>query len=354
MHPIFESLQKPPPRVSEVQAEEVLLREYGLSGELESVDSERDLNFRVRVTGESDYVLKIANLAEPRAVTDFQIQALLHLSRIGTVFAVPSVVPTHDGEYLISVSDDNGTSYSTRLLTWLDGAPLQYAEGTRNMAAQTGACLAELGHALRNFEHPASDYPLLWDIRNAGHLVELLPYVGDSGLRSVCEERLTYFDASVRPRLTDLRMQVVHNDLNPSNMLVAADDVNRLTGIIDFGDIVYTQLINDVAVAAAYFCRLEEDPYREVVDFLSNYVATVPLTDEEIDILPDMILTRHLTTVMITHWRASLYPRNRDYILRNEGRARNMLFEVADLPVEATRARFRAVCAGTETNEDSP
>ena len=109
---------------------------------------------------------------------------------------------------------------------------------------------------------------------------------------------------------------------------------------------VYTQLINDVAVAAAYFCGLEEDPYREVVDFLSNYAATVPLTEEEIDILPDMIITRHLTTVMITHWRVSLYPGDRNYILRNEGRARNMLRKVAGLPVAVTRARFRAACLG--------
>ena len=180
-----------------------------------------------------------------------------------------------------------------------------------------------------------------------------MPYVKDAKLRGVCEARLAHFDDAVRQRLEKLRMQVVHNDFNPSNMLVAKDDVNRLTGVIDFGDMVYTQLINDVAVAAAYFCHLEADPYREVVDFLSNYAAIVPLSDEEIDILPDMILTRHLTTVMITHWRASLYPRDRDYILRNEDRARNMLFKVAGLPVDATRARFRAVCARADAMKAS-
>ncbi len=347
-HPIFESLQTPPPRVTEAQAEELLQREYGLSGELESVDSERDLNFRVRIAGGPDYILKVANVTEARAVTDFQNQALLYLSRIGTDFAVPKVVPSRNGEHLLSVTGDDGTSHSARLLTWLDGLPLQYAEGADAVAGQTGTCLAELGLALRDFEHAASDYPLLWDIRNAGHLVELLPYVQDANLRGVCEERLAYFDGVVRPRLGKLRMQVVHNDFNPSNMLVAKDDVNRLAGVIDFGDMVYTQLINDVAVAAAYFCRLEEDPYRDVVEFLSHYAATVPLSDEEIDILPDMILTRHMTTVMITHWRASLYPHDRGYILRNEGRARNMLFKVAGLSVDATRARFRAVCAGAD------
>ncbi len=353
MHPIFESLQTPPPRVFETRARALLHAEYGLSGELEPVASERDLNFRVRVAGGPDYILKIANVTEPRSVTDFQIQALLHLARIGTRFAIPSVVPARNGEYLLSVTGDNGRSYSARLLTWLAGSSLQHVKSECDVASQTGACLAELGLALRPFEHPASDYALLWDIRNASHLRELLPHVDDPTLRNACEERLAYFGDAVEPRLKRLRMQVVHNDLNPDNILVATDDVNRLAGVIDFGDMVYTQLVNDVAVAAAYFCRLEDDPYREVVDFLSSYVATAPLTDEEIDILPDMIIARHLTTVMITHWRASMYPDNRDYILRNEGRARSMLVKVAGLPIDATRARFRAVCASASAAKEA-
>jgi Ser/Thr protein kinase RdoA (MazF antagonist) len=344
MHPIFKSLNTPPPRIGEDQAAAFLARHYDLAGELTPLVSERDQNFLVRPPGGSPYILKFANVAEPVEVTDFQNQALLHLAGVGIDFPVPQVVPTTGGDYLLKVTGEHGMSHSARLLTWLEGVPLQHASGDASVAAQTGTCLAELGLALRDFEHPASDYPLLWDIRNAGHLRELLPYVSDTALQSSLEDRLAHFYDDVRPVLDTLRMQVVHNDLNPSNMLVAADDASRLSGVIDFGDMVFTQLINDVAVAAAYFCRLEEDPYIEVVDFLAAYTKTIPLTAAEIDILPDMIIARHLTTVMITHWRASLYPDNRDYILRNEARARNMLGKVAGLSIDETRARFRTVC----------
>ncbi len=353
MDPIFETLHTSAPGISEEQAAAFLDRHYGLSGELSPLVSERDQNFLVRPGGGPQYILKFANVAEPAAVTDFQNRALLHLARVSTDIPVPTVIPGKSGDYLLRVTGEHGMSHSARLLTWLDGVPLQHAEGVHSIAAQTGRCLAGLGLALRDFEHPASDYPLLWDIRNAGHLVELLPYVNDPILRSLCEERLAHFNSAVRPGLEALRKQVIHNDLNPSNMLVAADNVNRLTGVIDFGDMVYSQLINDVAVAAAYFCRLEDDPYREVVDFLAAYSATVPLMPEEIDILPDMILTRHLTTVMITHWRASLYPDNRQYILRNEGRARSMLMKVAGLPADATRERFHEACRSSSTAEAS-
>lgn len=347
MHRIFESLMTPPPEFSTDRAAELLEQHYGICGELSSVNSERDQNFRVRSADGAPYIFKFANIAEPEGVTDFQTQALLHIARVRPEFPVPRVVPTVAGEYLVRTPDDNGVAHSMRLLSWLDGTPLQYAERVDSIAGQTGTCLAELGLILSDFEHPASEYPLLWDVRNASHLGDLLAHVNDAELRGLCEERLQHFDDVVRPRLEVLRRQVVHNDLNPSNMLVAAADVNQLNGVIDFGDMVYTQLVNDVAVAAAYFCRLEDDPYREVIDFLATYTETLPLTPDEIDILPDMILTRHLTTVMITHWRASLYPENRDYILRNEGRARNMLRKVAGTPIEAARVRFHGVCTST-------
>ena len=70
MHPIFESLRTPPPRVTREQATDFLNREFGVSGALEPVDSERDLNFRVRCTGEQDFVLKIANVTEARAAAE--------------------------------------------------------------------------------------------------------------------------------------------------------------------------------------------------------------------------------------------------------------------------------------------
>jgi Ser/Thr protein kinase RdoA (MazF antagonist) len=178
--------------------------------------------------------------------------------------------------------------------------------------------------------------------------------VQDAALRRLCESRLERFERHTRTALAGLRKQVIHNDFNPSNMLVAEDDVQQLSGVIDFGDMVYSQLVNDVAVAAAYFCKLDKDPFEYVIPLLSAYSAVVPLTDEEIEVLPDMILTRHLTTVMITHWRAALYPENRDYILRNEARARNMLRRVADLPVDETRDRFHAACRPPKTREPAP
>jgi hydroxylysine kinase len=340
----FDALQTPAPDFPEPQAADLLREHYGMDASLESLVSERDQNFLATTASGAKYVLKFANTSESAAITDFQNQGLLHIARVAPDFPVPRVIPTINGELLFNVESDSGNAHRVRLLSWLDGVPLQHAKGVRSVARQTGTCLAQLGLALRDFEHPASEYALLWDIRNAASLEQLLPYVADAELHGLCELRLERFRNVTRPRLEALRAQVIYNDMNPSNVLVDEQDPNRLAGVIDFGDMIHSQLVNDVAVASAYFCKIDEDPFAEVVELLDAYTDSLPLTEDEVAVLPDLILTRHLTTVMITHWRASMYPDNAEYILRNEGRARRVLSRVAGISINDTVGRFLDVC----------
>ena len=340
----FAVLTTAAPALTVDAAAAVLRDQFSLTGRLEPLASERDQNFLATGKDGSKRVLKFANAAESAAITDFQNQGLLHIARVAPDFPVPRVIPTLDDELLFEAESEAGDAHRVRLLSWLDGVPLRHAEGVGSMARQAGACLAHLGLALRDLEHPASDYPLLWDIRNAASLTQLLPHVNDEVLLNLCEQRLERFRDVVAPLLNRLRSQVIHNDMNPSNVLVDSADVNRLAGVIDFGDMVFSRLVNDAAVGAAYFCEAEEDPFREVAKFLGAYTEILPLTEEEISLLPDLILTRHLTTVMITHWRASLYPDNADYILRSEPKARQMLSLVAGMSIDHTVGRFLDVC----------
>lgn len=342
----FTALQTPAPTFREQRASELLREHYGIEASLEPLASERDQNFLATGEDGSKQVLKFANASESAGITDFQNQGLLHIARVDPDFPVPRVIPTSSGELMFEAESEAGDTHRVRLLSWLEGVPLQHAKGVNSVARQTGECLARLGRALHDFEHPASDYPLLWDIRNAASLEQLLPFVGDEQLRGLCEQRVERFCEVTSPHLDGLRSQVIYNDMNPSNVLVDHDDVNRVTGVIDFGDMIRSQLVNDVAVACSYFCRLEEDPFEEVVELLDAYASVLPLTEDEIAALPDLILTRHLTTVMITHWRASLYPENAEYILRNEGRARQMLYRVTGLSISDTVGRFLDVCSG--------
>ena len=355
-HTIFQTLKTPVPSLSTAQAAALLADRFGLEASLAPLASERDQNFLVDAGERGRYVLKIANREEPSGVTDFQNRALEHIAVTDPGFPAPRVIPAIDGERLVEAVSATGDVHRLRLLSWLDGTPLDEAEGVRSVAAQTGTTLARLDRALSDFGHEASGYGLPWDIHHADKLAELLPFVADARTRRLCEARIRRFGDIVMPRLGELRRQVIYNDMNPSNILVDPDNAERVAGIIDFGDIVESERVNDVAVAAAYLCRPASDPFADVVEFLAAYAGVEPLSDEEIDLLPELIPARHLTTVMISHWRSAMYPENRRYILRSERRARRMLGIVAAAGVDEARSRFRAACRrgtdGETTGDD--
>ena len=188
---------------------------------------------------------------------------------------------------------------------------------TRRHASELGAFAGRLDATLSSFDHPASRHELLWDIQHAAKTRELLSQTRSSADRDLCERALDDFEHHVAPALGALRAQVIHNDLNPHNVLVSPR-TGRLAGIIDFGDMVHAPLINEVAVACAYLCAANDDPLGSVPDFVAAYHRVLPLSHAEVSVLPQLVATRHAVTVAITNWRAARYPDNRDYILRNQ------------------------------------
>ena len=125
-------------------------------------------------------------------------------------------------------------------------------------------------------------------------------------------------------------------------MLVASDDTDRVTGIIDFGDIVHAPLVGEVATAAAFQMADAADPLAAVAEFVGAYHADLPLLAEEQEIVADLMATRHLITVLITEWRSRRYPENRAYIMRHNPASWDALRLMADLSPESARDRVLA------------
>lgn len=332
------------PVLPEARVAELLREYYGLEGELEPLDSERDKNFLLLPTSGRACVLKIANAAETEAITNFQIAALLHLENSPVANLVPRVIRTLDGQTRIRVSADGGHAHSARVLSWLPGVMRRPDELNPIAVYRMGETLASLGQALRDFEHPACDYPLLWDIKQAERLRELLDTVTDTALRDVLREHIDAFAADVSPRLPALRWQVIHNDLNPGNILFDPGDDRKVAGIIDFGDMIRSPLVVDAAVAAAYLCRRDDGSLADMLEFLRGYNAVTPFTADEFALLPYLITIRSVTTLVISHWRGSMYPDNRAYILRSADRALHMLNTFGRRPPAAVSREMQEHC----------
>jgi hydroxylysine kinase len=323
-----------PPELTEAEVAGLLAQHYGLSGPLKRLTSERDLNLHLALPGQS-YVVKFANRAEPRAVTDFQTAALLHLE--GKGLPVPQVRRCLSGA--TEVETPGGL---LRVLSYLEGQPLHLAPRSPAQRRAMGVMAARLSLGLQGFFHAGADHVLQWDIKQASALRPLLADVPED-LRALCSRSLDRFDTEIAPRLAACRWQVVHNDLNPHNLLVDVANPDRIVGVLDFGDMVRTPLVCDLAVAASY--QLDADrPMESLVDFTAAYHRTFPLTPVERALVPDLTATRMLTTICIASWRAARYAENATYILRNFPAARAGLLALAALPRDAVQAALAAAC----------
>ncbi len=137
---------------------------------------------------------------------------------------------------------------------------------------------------------------------------------------------------------------MVHNDFNLHNVLVDQNDHNTVSAILDFGNLVDTTVVYDVAIGCSYHLPSSGHPLSLAAEFLSAYHQQNALFEEEVDLLFDMINTRNAMTVTITELRAKLYPDNSAYILRNNPRATRALEQYASISAEEARIVFRRAC----------
>jgi hydroxylysine kinase len=338
-------LASPVPQVSEAEAEAIFQGAYGRLGEAVLLAGERDRNFRLRQPDGRAFMLKITNPVEAPSVTEFQTGALRHVAAADPGLPVPRVVPTVAGELTDWRSGNDGRRHAVRLFTWLDGVLL----GGRVLApaglCDLGRTLARLGQALAGFSHPAERHPLLWDMQHAASLRPLLGTIAEETARGWVARLIDRFEARVLPLLPDLPAGVIHNDLTGSNLLMRADDDQRVAGVLDFGDLAHAPLVQELGVTCSYHLDLGDsaDPFAPLAPLLAGYEAARPLTEPEAGVLFDLIATRLALRGLIPAWRAALYPENRDYLMRNAGRAWQVMGRVAEMDPDRGQARLLAL-----------
>jgi Ser/Thr protein kinase RdoA (MazF antagonist) len=313
-------------------AERLCSERFGLKATARRLSSERDENFHLRAPDGQEFLLKITNAAEDRMVTDFQTRALEHVAGADESLPIPRLVRSLDGDLQVLFGVEGERSRVVRLMTFIQGSILHDAKRSAAQCRNLGSTLGRLDLALRDYVHRGSGHELRWDLKHAAALRPLLPEIVDAGRRALATLFLDNFEAYALPVLPSLRSQVIHNDFQPSNILVDANAAEEVVGIIDFGDMVEAPLINDVAVAGAYHLACPPEPLGYSVALVGAFNDVVPLMRNEVEILFDLMATRLVMTVTITNWRAARHPENSAYILRNASAAWRALERCATLP----------------------
>ena len=319
-----------------------LAERFGLGGSaITPLAGERDSNFRLSAPDSTEWVMKVVHPGEDPAVTDLQNQAMLHVARRDPA------LPTPRPRLPLTVwwKPRARARCQVRAYSWIAGAPPQVTPLPDPQLRQAGSLLARLDVALSDLRHPAEDQALLWNMQLAAQVRPLLAHLDDPVRRAIPERLLDVFLGETLPAMRGLRWQLIHNDLNPHNMVVdpASGDV---CGIIDFGDMVRAPLVQDLATACAYHIPAEGHPLAAALEVVRAYHAVCPLLPEELDVLFDVMKARGAVSVAINGWRARMQPENAAYINRNGQRAWAAMERLVAVPRAEARAMLQAACTG--------
>lgn len=310
----------PPPAYSLAELAEVAERLYGLRADVHVLDSERDQN-SLLTTADARYVLKIANAAELRENLELQAAALVHLGNVAPTLRVPRLVSTADGHAIATVGPN-----LVRCVTYLDGAPYARLPHTPDLHRCLGAMLGKLSAALASFGHPAAHQPdFLWSLDNAQGVRPWVVAIADDDNRRLVEAAFERHRMRVLPSLSTLRAGIVHQDANDYNLIVDTDGHGaQQIGLIDFGDMTFGRVVNELAVGLAYALLDTPDIIATARTIIGAYVAEFELRDEELRVLFDLVVARLAMSIAISSHRGAANPDN-DYLTVSQAPALRLL-----------------------------
>jgi hypothetical protein len=290
--------------------------------------------------GENAFVLKISNASEDPAVLTFQHEALARLDAAGVPCQLP--VPTPGGDVVIEV-DGRATTLLARLLTWLPGRPLATVppdERPVGLLRDLGWTMGRSVGALAGWDHPAAHRPFQWEASRGPSVIEAhaaaVTEPARAGLLRTWRSRL----AALAETLPSLRHGVIHNDANDHNVLV--DDAGeRVSGLLDLGDAVWSVTVHELAVAAAYAALGTADPLSVIATIRAGFEEAHPLTDAERAVVGELVGLRLATSVALSAHQSRLDPDD-PYLTISEAPAWALLERLAAVSPDEAAARIGA------------
>ena len=323
------------PNWSTEQAQRVAATHFGFSGTARELPSERDQNFRVEGDDGRRAVLKVANPAEARTLLELQNLVLSALSQGTLSIETPRILLTTGGDEILSIEDPTGQSPTpllVRLISWLEGEPLaRVRPHDGDLLRRLGGAFGELSRLLAPIQHAAAKRPFQWDLQSGLDLLERHPPDRAGGDHEALLRRLQpYLDPI--PRLAGrLPVQLIHGDGNDYNIIVERrrGEVDRL-GLIDFGDMIQSWRVAELAILLAYAMLGKRDPLAAAEPIIAGFHAKQPLQEDELEVLLPLVLLRLMTSVTLAAYQRKLMPGN-EYLSVTEQPAWELLEQLSQL-----------------------
>jgi 4-aminobutyrate aminotransferase-like enzyme/Ser/Thr protein kinase RdoA (MazF antagonist) len=333
-------------RISVEQAARFARDLYGIDGAVSSLPGEYEDNFHLVASEGRQYVLKVMHPAREHSFIDLQCQALQHLAERAGKIQFPRVIPNHAGNPYAAIAASDGTDRLVWLLTFVPGTVLaQVCPHSDELLKSLGRLLGEMDFALQDFDHPAAQRELKWDLSAAGWIKKHVHNISNTSARNLVERFLAHYDSEIVPELANLRRSVIYGDANDYNVLVGDpwQLPRKAQSVIDFGDMHYGLTVSEVAIAAAYAMLGKEDVLRAAASVVAGYHEKFPLQENEIAAVYTLIGTRLAVSVTNSAVRKTFKSAD-PYVTVSEAPAWEALERLAKIHPRFAHYTFRDAC----------
>ncbi len=299
----------------------LIKKEYGLDVILiDKFKGYENDNYFIK-TDKDKFVLKLYSDLTLKLILKAENEFLLFLQKQDKKNYYPKPILFKKGGYVKQVSH-NGKPILIRMLSYLEGDFIAECKVNENIISSLGSFLAKFNLLTRNWKNSeikARDWE--WKIESVELIRNRANYISDPFRRNRVIYFIQQYRENILPVYNDLRKSIIHNDANQWNVLVEKD---KIAGLIDFGDISYSNLVNEVGIAMTYIAYDKEDVLYWSGILLESYNKILPLKKEEVESLYYIIALRLCMSVSNSAYTKLNQPNN-DYISEGNENVWNML-----------------------------
>ncbi|MGB1204112.1 MAG: aminotransferase class III-fold pyridoxal phosphate-dependent enzyme [Chitinophagales bacterium] len=328
-------------KITKKQAIYLAKKHYGISATAKKLVAYEDFNFRLSAKNGRTYVLKISTDTSSFPYLKPQNKILQHLAKSKknkTIY--PQIIPSKNNKYIVSLRKE-GKKLKMRLLSYLEGECIGNISPNNELLKNFGSFLAKLDkklYSLNISQLEARHYA--WDLTNFADSEPYMSYIENPYQQTLVRYFLSQFKNFVAPILPKLPHSIIHSDANEWNTLFKK---NKIVGIIDFGDVIYSARINEIAIGIAYMTTLVENPLQAACIILKAYNKIIALEEKELEVLYYLIATRLCISVSHSSYHKTQNPEN-EYITISATPIWNLLEKwIKVSPIRATNM-FKKTC----------
>ena len=313
---------------------------YGLEVKASVLNGYDELNFLLVEKSGKKNILKVSNSSHDYFFLEAQVKILQHLAKTDIASQFQTYTLNKKGETLTEISFEEATYY-IRILSFLEGIFwVEAPEKNKVLFENLGIFLGKMDKSLVGFKHPGMHRHYTWDISTARDANYKMNFIPDAAKKRIADYFMLQFETEVLPTLSSFRQAYTHNDANDYNVLVEGDNI---AGLIDFGDMVYTALINNVAVACTYAMLHQSDPLAAAVLVVKGYHSAYAIEEKELSILYYLIAARLCISVTQSAYNGSLDTNNEHHFITEKPAWDLLCYLITLNPIKAENA-FRLAC----------